>query len=173
MKISEDCNGNGSEYCKYRTETCYQSLAYLQHFPWEYLISDHQWHQFLHVHSQQRWNRFLTHGYQEKIIPRLILLIQSWDRESALAWWKAIEICIQLVIMDGTEKIFQEEFLRNKVQCCQVHVTGNVLTLAADDLRSIIYVSILKKGESVCNIICQTVEKRHIVELGISCRTIK
>lgn len=75
--------------------------------------------------------------------------------------------------MDGTEKIFQEEFLRNKVQCCQVYVTGNVLTLAADDLRSIIYVSILKKGESVCNIICQTVEKRHIVELGISCRTIK
>jgi putative transposase len=98
---------------------------------------------------------------------RLVLLIQSGDKESAPAWREAFRdlkgrgldgSCVQLGIMDGLsglEKVFREEFPHGKVQRCQVHVARNVLakvpqklkTSVADDLRSIFYASSRKKTD--------------------------
>ena len=98
---------------------------------------------------------------------RLVLLIQSGDKESATAWREAFKdlkgrgldgSCVQLGIMDGLsglEKVFREEFPHAKVQRCQVHVARNVLakvpqklkTSVADDLRSIFYASSRKKAD--------------------------
>lgn len=98
---------------------------------------------------------------------RLVLLIQSGDKESATAWRESFKdlkargldgSLVQLGIMDGLpglEKVFAEEFPRAKVQRCQVHVARNVLAKVpqrlkqsvADDLRSIFYASSRKKAD--------------------------
>lgn len=98
---------------------------------------------------------------------RLVLLIQSGDKESATAWREAFRdlkgrgldgSCVKPGIMDGLaglEKVFKEEFPHAKVQRCQVHVARNVLarvpqklkTSVADDLRSIFYASSRKKAD--------------------------
>ena len=56
--------------------------------------------------------------------------------------------------LSGLEKVFKEEFIKAKVQRCQVHVARNVLAKAprkfkkrvADDIRSIFYASDKKKA---------------------------
>lgn len=98
---------------------------------------------------------------------RLVLLIQSGDKESATAWRESFKDLkgrgldgsyVQLGIMDGLpglEKVFAEEFPNAKVQRCQIHVTKNVLAKVprklkqsvADDLRSIFYASSRKKAD--------------------------
>jgi putative transposase len=92
---------------------------------------------------------------------RLVLSIQSGDKESASNWRELFKDLksrglnpdnISLGIMDGLsglEKVFKEEFNNAKVQRCQVHVARNVLAKVpvklkqkvADDLRSIFYAS--------------------------------
>jgi len=98
---------------------------------------------------------------------RLVLLIQSGDKESATAWRESFRDLkkrgldgsyVRLGIMDGLsglEKVFAEEFPHAKVQRCQVHVARNVLAKVprklkqpvADDLRSIFYASSRKKAD--------------------------
>ncbi|HOV89224.1 MAG TPA: IS256 family transposase [Syntrophorhabdaceae bacterium] len=98
---------------------------------------------------------------------RLVLLIQSGDKESASPWRESFKdlktrgldgLFVQLGIMDGIaglEKVFKEEFPNAKVQRCQVHVARNVLAKVpqklkqsvADDLRSIFYASSKKKAD--------------------------
>jgi transposase-like protein len=98
---------------------------------------------------------------------RLVLLIQSGDKESASAWRESFKDLksrgldgsyVQLGIMDGLpglEKVFAEEFPNARIQRCQVHVARNVLAkvpqklkkTVADDLRSIFYASSKKKAD--------------------------
>ena len=98
---------------------------------------------------------------------RLVLLIQSGDKESASAWRESFKdlkargldgSSVQLGIMDGLpglEKVFAEEFPNARIQRCQVHVARNVLAkvpqklkkTVADDLRSIFYASSKKKAD--------------------------
>ena len=97
---------------------------------------------------------------------RLVLLIQSGDKESATVWRESFKDMktrgldgsyVQLGIMDGLpglEKVFAEEFPNARIQRCQVHVARNVLAKVpqklkkevADDLRSIFYASSKKKA---------------------------
>ena len=98
---------------------------------------------------------------------KLVLSLQSGDKESAAAWREFFKdlkkrgldrSLVQLGIMDGLtglEKVFQEEFSHAKIQRCQVHVARNVLAkvpknikqAVADDLRSIFYASSRKKAD--------------------------
>ena len=98
---------------------------------------------------------------------KLVLLLQSGDKESAAAWREAFKdlktrgldgSMVTLGIMDGLaglEKVFQEEFPHAKIQRCQVHVARNVIAKVpkklkqsvADDLRSIFYASSKKKAD--------------------------
>jgi putative transposase len=98
---------------------------------------------------------------------KLVLSLQSGDKESAPAWrefFKDLKArgldgsLVKLGIMDGLiglEKVFTEEFPHAKVQRCQVHVAKNVLAkvpkkvkqTVADDLRSIFYASSRKKAD--------------------------
>jgi putative transposase len=98
---------------------------------------------------------------------KLVLSLQSGDKESATAWREFFKdlktrgldgFLMRLGIMDGLtglEKVFEEEFPRAKVQRCQVHVARNVLAkvpkklkqTVADDLRSIFYASSRKKAD--------------------------
>ena len=97
---------------------------------------------------------------------RLVLSLQSGDKESAATWrefFKDLKFRglngtnVKLGIMDGLaglERVFIEEFPQAKVQRCQVHVARNVLAKVpkklkkevADDVRSIFYASSRKKA---------------------------
>jgi len=97
---------------------------------------------------------------------RLVLALQSGDKESAPTWRELFKDLkrrgldatkVILGVMDGLpglEKVFKEEFPRGKVQRCQIHVVRNVLAkvprklkeAVADDLRSIFYASSKKKA---------------------------
>jgi putative transposase len=99
---------------------------------------------------------------------KLVLGLQSGDKESATAWREFFRdlkqrgldgSSVQLGIMDGLlglEKVFKEEFIHAKVQRCQVHVAKNVLAKVpqaqkrevADDMRSIFYASSRIKAET-------------------------
>ena len=98
---------------------------------------------------------------------KLVLLLQSGDKESAAAWREAFKdlktrgldgSMVTPGIMDGLtglEKVFQEEFPHAKIQRCQVHVARNVIAkvpkklkrVVADDLRSIFHASSKKKAD--------------------------
>jgi len=98
---------------------------------------------------------------------KLVLGIQSGDKESAASWREFFRDLksrnldgprVALGIMDGLpglEAVFKKEFPHAKVQRCQVHVARNVLAKVprklkkdvADDLRSIFYAS--SKGKAV------------------------
>jgi putative transposase len=98
---------------------------------------------------------------------RLVLSLQSGDKESATTWRQFFKdlkerglegSLVKLGIMDGLpglEKVFEEEFPRARIQRCQVHVARNVLAKVpkklkqqvADDLRSIFYASSRKKAD--------------------------
>jgi len=110
---------------------------------------------------------------------RLVLLIQSGDKESATTWREAFKdlkargldgLFVQLGIMDGItglEKVFKEEFPNAKVQRCQVHVARNVIAkvpqklkqTVADDLRSIFYASSRKKADEFAKAFADKWEK--------------
>jgi putative transposase len=97
---------------------------------------------------------------------RLVLGLQSGDKESASSWREFFKDLkargldpqnVTLGIMDGLpglEAVFKQEFPSAKVQRCQVHVARNVLAKVpkklkkevADDLRSIFYASSKKKA---------------------------
>jgi putative transposase len=97
---------------------------------------------------------------------KLVLGLQSGDKESALSWrefFKDLKTrglngwTVTLGIMDGLpglESVFKEEFPKAKVQRCQVHVARNVLAKVpkklkqdvADDMRSIFYASTKEKA---------------------------
>ena len=97
---------------------------------------------------------------------RLVLSLQSGDKESASRWREFFKDLkarglnpqnVTLGIMDGLsglETVFKEEFPKAKVQRCQVHVSRNVLAKVskkykkevADDLRSIFYASSKRKA---------------------------
>ncbi|HEX7534765.1 MAG TPA: IS256 family transposase [Syntrophales bacterium] len=90
---------------------------------------------------------------------KLVLSLQSGDKESATSWREFFKDLksrgldggkVTLGIMDGLpglEAVFKEEFPQAKTQRCQVHVARNVLAKVpkkfkqevADDLRSIFY----------------------------------
>ena len=92
---------------------------------------------------------------------RLVLALQSGDKESASSWRELFKDLkkrgldgqkVTLGVMDGLpglEKVFNEEFPKARVQRCQVHVARNVLAkvpkklkqAVADDIRSIFYAS--------------------------------
>jgi putative transposase len=92
---------------------------------------------------------------------RLVLGLQSGDKESASNWREFFKDLkrrglqshlVKLGIMDGLtglEKVFKEEFIKAKIQRCQVHVSRNVLAKVpkkykqdvADEMRSIFYAS--------------------------------
>lgn len=92
---------------------------------------------------------------------RLVLGLQSGDKESASGWREFFKDLkrrgldgekVTLGVMDGLsglEKVFKEEFPKARVQRCQVHVARNVLAkvpkklkkAVADDIRSIFYAS--------------------------------
>ena len=110
---------------------------------------------------------------------RLVILIQSGDKESASAWRESFKdlkargfdgSCVRLGIMDGLpglEKVFTEEFPNAKVQRCQVHVARNVLAkvpqklkkTVADDLRSLFYASSRKKADEFAKAFAEKWEK--------------
>lgn len=97
---------------------------------------------------------------------RLVLSLQSGDKESAATWrefFKDLKFRgldgsnVKLGIMDGLaglERVFVQEFPQATVQRCQVHVARNVLAKVpkklkkevADDVRSIFYASSRKKA---------------------------
>lgn len=97
---------------------------------------------------------------------RLVLGLQSGDKESASSWREFFKDLkrrgldgqkVTLGIMDGLtglEKVFQEEFPNAKVQRCQVHSARNVLAKVpaklkqsvGDDMRSIFYASSKQKA---------------------------
>jgi len=99
---------------------------------------------------------------------KLVLGLQSGDKESAAAWreffrdlkLRGLDVSlVKLGVMDGLsglEKVFAEEFAHARVQRCQVHVARNVLAKVpqaqkrevADDLRSIFYASSRPKAEA-------------------------
>lgn len=90
---------------------------------------------------------------------KLVLSMQSGDKESATSWREFFKDLkargldggnVTLGVMDGLpglETVFKEEFPQARVQRCQVHVARNVLAKVpvkfkqevADDLRSIFY----------------------------------
>jgi putative transposase len=90
---------------------------------------------------------------------KLVLSLQSGDKESATSWREFFKDLksrgldggkVTLGMMDGLsglETVFREEFPQAKVQRCQVHVARNVLAKVpkkfkqdvANDLRSIFY----------------------------------
>ena len=92
---------------------------------------------------------------------KLVLSLQAGDKESATTWREFFKDLkkrglkgedVTLGIMDGLaglEKVFKDEFIKAKVQRCQVHVVRNVLAKVpkklkqevADDVRSIFYAS--------------------------------
>jgi putative transposase len=98
---------------------------------------------------------------------KLVLSLQSGDKESATTWREFFKdlkkrgltgSTVKLGIMDGLtglEKVFQEEFPHAKIQRCQVHVARNVIAKVpaalkrevADDLRSVFYASSRKKAD--------------------------
>jgi putative transposase len=98
---------------------------------------------------------------------KLVLSLQSGDKESATNWREFFKDLkrrglkgenVTLGIMDGLpglEKVFKDEFIKAKVQRCQVHVARNVLAKVpkklkqevADDVRSIFYAS--SKGKAM------------------------
>ena len=100
---------------------------------------------------------------------RLVLSLQSGDKESAANWREFFRdlkkrgldaASVRLGIMDGLpglEKVFEEEFPHAKVQRCQVHVARNILAKVphklkkevADDLRSIFYASSKEKADEL------------------------
>ena len=95
-----------------------------------------------------------------------VLGFQAGDKESAPTWREFFKDLkkrgldgskMVLGVMDGLpglEKVFKEEFLKAKVQRCQVHVVRNVLAkvpkklkkAVADDIRSIFYASSKQKA---------------------------
>jgi putative transposase len=97
---------------------------------------------------------------------RLVLGLQSGDKESASSWREFFKDLkargldpqnVTLGIMDGLsglEAVFKQEFPSAKVQRCQVHVARNILAKVprklrkevADDLRSIFYASSKNKA---------------------------
>lgn len=97
---------------------------------------------------------------------KMVLGMQSGDKESATTWREYFKdlkrrglngSMIELGIMDGLpglEKVFHEEFIKAKIQRCQVHVARNVICKVprkhkqevADDIRSIFYASTKKKA---------------------------
>ena len=97
---------------------------------------------------------------------RLVLGLQSGDKESASSWREFFKDLkrrgldgrkVTLGIMDGLsglEKVFHEEFPKAKVQRCQVHLARNVLAKVpaklkqsvGDDMRSIFYASSKQKA---------------------------
>lgn len=97
---------------------------------------------------------------------RLVLALQSGDKESASTWRELFKDLkkrgldgsrVTLGVMDGLpglEKVFKEEFSGAKVQRCQIHVARNVLAkvprkrkeAVADEIRSIFYASSKKKA---------------------------
>jgi putative transposase len=97
---------------------------------------------------------------------KLVLSLQSGDKESATSWREFFKDLksrgldggkVTLGIMDGLpglEAVFREEFPQAKTQRCQVHVARNVLAKvpkkfkqeAADDLRSIFYAPSCEKA---------------------------
>lgn len=97
---------------------------------------------------------------------RLVLGLQSGDKESATSWREFFKDLkarglnphdVVLGIMDGLpslEKVFTDEFPKAKGQRCQVHVARNVLAKVprklkkpvADDMRSIFYASSKQKA---------------------------
>jgi putative transposase len=97
---------------------------------------------------------------------RLVLGLQSGDKESASSWREFFKDLkarglkgqeVTLGVMDGLsglEKVFTEEFPNAKIQRCQVHVARNVLAkvpkklkqTVADDMRSIFYASSKEKA---------------------------
>lgn len=97
---------------------------------------------------------------------KLVLALQSGDKESAASWREFIRDLkrrgldgsrVTLGVMDGLpglEKVFKEEFSNSKTQRCQVHVARNVLAkvtrkdkkAVADDMRSIFYASSRSKA---------------------------
>jgi putative transposase len=99
---------------------------------------------------------------------KLVLGLQSGDKESAAAWreffrdlkLRGLDVSlVKLGVMDGLpglEKVFAEEFAHARVQRCQVHVARNVLAKVtraqkrevADDMRSIFYASTRPKAEA-------------------------
>jgi len=100
---------------------------------------------------------------------RLVLGLQSGDKESASSWREFFKdmkkrglqsMQVTLGIMDGLpglEKVFKEEFPKAKVQRCQIHVARNVLAkvpkkfkqAVADDMRSIFYASSKDKAREL------------------------
>jgi putative transposase len=100
---------------------------------------------------------------------RLVLGLQSGDKESASSWREFFKDLkkrgldsgkVTLGIMDGLpglQKVFTEEFPKAKVQRCQVHVARNVLAkvpqkckqMVADDMRSIFYASSKEKARDL------------------------
>lgn len=97
---------------------------------------------------------------------RTVLGLQSGDKESASSWRQMFKDlkrrgldanAVQLGIMDGLpglERVFMEEFIKAKVQRCQVHVARNILAKVpkklkkdvADRVRSIFYASSKSKA---------------------------
>lgn len=97
---------------------------------------------------------------------RTVLGLQSGDKESATSWREFFKDLktrgldasrVQLGVMDGLpglERVFKEEFIKAKVQRCQVHVSRNVLAKVpkklkkdvADQVRSIFYASSKSKA---------------------------
>jgi putative transposase len=103
---------------------------------------------------------------------KLVLGFQAGDKEKAGNWREFFKDLkrrglkgenITLGIMDGLvglEKVFKEEFLKAKVQRCQVHVAKNVLAKVtvkkeiekvADDVRSVFYASTKDKAMEFFN----------------------
>jgi putative transposase len=100
---------------------------------------------------------------------RLVLGLQSGDKESASSWREFFKDLkkrgldsskVTLGIMDGLpglQKVFIEEFPKAKVQRCQVHVARNVLAkvpqkskqMVGDDMRSIFYASSKEKAREL------------------------
>ena len=92
---------------------------------------------------------------------KVVLALQSGDKESASAWRELFKGLkrrglrgekITLGIMDGLtglEKVFTDEFPNAQVQSCQIHAARNVLAKVrrklkrevADDIRSIFHAS--------------------------------
>ena len=99
---------------------------------------------------------------------KLVLSLQSGDKESATSWREFFKDLksrrldggkVTLGIMDGLpglEKVFKEEFPQAKTQRCQVHVARNVLAKVpkklkqevANDLRSIFYAPSQEKARA-------------------------
>jgi len=118
---------------------------------------------------------------------RLVLGLQSGDKESASSWREFFKDLksrglqhqnVTLGIMDGLsglEKVFQEEFPKAKVQRCQVHVARNILAKVpkkykkevADDVRSIFYASSKEKSLELFREFKEKWEK--IIPSAVSC----